>query len=600
MTTSRNALELTGQAGKLTWLTLVAQLREKFLVAILTAAISVLATGGVLYLLNPTMSPVIRIVGNVGIPIACEILLGLFLFYRSDYIGMRTQLSSFRRIAHQRDLDATEIQQKHEQVTGQITLIKDYLDIKDVGELSTLLPTVQDASIQSLRREGLRATVTLSKLLQEGKVTATYEDQLTFAEVFANQTQSYFRATCLDKPSEFEGRNFYYLDDLDKLPGRLRPVSGSSVSSLPVIGRIFIGEARDLAGDFESESIRILDLYERHLRWGRALGMDSAIRFLTIPHNQYLAFFHRADVDPAHIIEDFMVVDDRFVYGRRQGFQGQRVELGYLDDSNAVTRYNALYGSLWRAARTIEQVLQSLKAEHPGLETALEVFREHCEKRGSKLDIMRDYEHDFGEYERSGTPFFDRVCQRIAAGSGYCFAVDRADKKEGSLWKIWQESPYREFREASKQAAITAAVFQRLFILQNWPKQEERTLVEGLIRDFACSNLHIGFLLVSKAGLEELTEKFDTDFIVVGVDAGCTHPENGFGFELQQEKFSVDQLQWIRNLIAKSQLERHTRIFNSLWNKPETIKITSSDHSEIIQKTELLIQEGVKQNAATT
>jgi hypothetical protein len=320
--------------------------------------------------------------------------------------------------------------------------------------------------------------------------------------------------------------------------------------------------------------------------------MDSAIRFLTISHDQYLTFFHRANIDPSQIIEDFMVVDDRFVYGRRQGFQGQRVELGYLDAPEVLGRYNILYESLWRAGRTIEQVIQSLKALYPGMNSVLDVFREQCEKRSSKLDIMRDYESEFGEYERRGTSFFDRVCQRIAEGTGFCFAVDRADKKEGSLWKIWQESPYREFREASKTAARTATVFQRLFILQNWPKTEEKDLVEGLIRDFTRSNLQLGFLLVSKAGLGDLTEKFDTDFIVVGVDASCSRPEAGFGFELQQQKFNVEQLHWVRNLIAKAQLERHTRIFTSLWNKAETIKVTSANASDIAKMAELLIRQG--------
>jgi len=591
MTTLVDVADLSQADDTLTFGRFVQKLRDELGLALTTACISLFGTAGVLSLVGPS-DEWVRWIITFAIPIMCEGFLGVFLFYRSRYVKMGKQRDTFRGIAHQRNLEAQEAERHVSRSSAELEVVKTYFGIADLSEIETVLPMVQDASVQQLRQEAWKATESLAKLIQERTVTATYEEQLIFAELFANQARRYFRATCFDKPSEFEGRNFYYLDNLDRLPERL-PVSESG--GLPSIGRIFIGEARDLVADIESESIRILDLHERHLRWGRAIGLDSTMRFLLIPHDQYRLFLQKAGIiNPLDIIDDFMVVDDRFVYGRREGPASPRVQLGYLDDAELVKKYNAVYGTLWRASKTIEQVAMTLRASFPGQERDLKVFLEQCDKRGSKLEVMHDYAELFPEYERRGESFFSRVCDVISGGLGYCFAVDRADKKEGSLWKIWRESPYREFREASKTAAHSAAMFQRLFILQKWPKPDERELAGALIREFVCANLQIGFLHVQDADLEELTEKFDTDFIVVGVDASCKSVRTGFGFELQQQNFDVEQLHWIKNLIAKVQLPRQAKIFHKLWDKPGTVKVSSSDEEEIATIVELLIEKGVK------
>ena len=582
-----------------TWRSLYEQLRQKFKIAIATAILSFAASAIVLHFMATGFSVLTRGFASAGVAVLCDVALGVFLLYQVTYQNMTKALASYEGLAHQRTLEALEFEQDLSSAREQLDFLRDYIGVADISEIESVLPTVHDKSIQDLRRESWRATAALSKLIRNGIVAASYEEQLRFAEVFANQSQRYFRATCFDRPSDFEGKNFYYLDDLERLPNRVKEAPGAVT---PLIGRIFVvDDARTLAEDIESESIRILDLYERHLRWGRAVSVDSAMRFLVIPHKQYLAFFNRFGlVDPSEIIEDFMVVDDRFVYGRRQGQHGPKVELGYLDDSTLLQRYNTLYDGLWRASRSMEQVVRSLKGQFPGLDSDLEEFLVQCAKRRSKLDIIQDYQEVFSQYEWRGVSFFTRVCELLAGGTNYCFAVDRADKKEGSLWRIWQESPYREFRESSKDAARHASVFQRLFILQNWPKPEERPMVEALIRDFTFSNLHIGFLHVDNARLSELTDKFDTDFIVVGVDANCTNVENALGFELQQQKFDVDRLLWTNNLIAKSQLQRHGRIFQTLWNRSGTVKVTSSDPAEVKAKTDFLILEGARANETTT
>jgi hypothetical protein len=224
--------------------------------------------------------------------------------------------------------------------------------------------------------------------------------------------------------------------------------------------------------------------------------------------------------------------------------------------------------TLWKQAVTVHKLIARIEVGKSTRE--LGELRKQCEALQSRLYIEKDYEAMFPADKRTGQEFFNMVCNWIRKGDGLCFAVDRADKKEESSWvEVWKRPPYLEFKDASIEAARQpGTTFRRLFILEAKAPPADRERITEFVEELVKNQMEIGFLLRDHINLGELTERYETDFIVVGYkDATADGYKNALGFELRNEEFVVRELSWKRNLTAKQRLNSKYILFDQLWKQ---------------------------------
>ena len=165
------------------------------------------------------------------------------------------------------------------------------------------------------------------------------------------------------------------------------------------------------------------------------------------------------------------------MYGER------KLEVCKLNDE-IVKQYEEFYKHLWKISDDIHEMVNRLVLEinNPNA-TKLMDFEKQCLKAESKLDLDKDYGNIFGLTDRDGYSFFKKVCSRISEGGEYCFALDRAATKKGSLWTgSWDDPPYQDFKKASIEAAkIAGTTFRRLFVLESKASQGDRDKVVQFI-----------------------------------------------------------------------------------------------------------------------
>jgi len=454
---------------------------------------------------------------------------------------------------------------------NQLRAVQTYLDMQDLSDTTQLLDGVSHEVVQLARRDAVQTGKNLHALTTTGVVHgSTYEEQLRFAEYFVDLANAKVWATCLDRPSDFESRNHYYLDSFDRLARRLPSMDVDAAP--PAIARIFVITGEDLRNEITTHPERLLKLYSRHLVWGQGSG-ETMRFFLGDAQTLTSTFTERRPGMP--LIPDFMVVDERFVYGRSHGEpEGAALILEYTDSEQWVAYYKSWYQRLWGRCTTLPEAVDDLKVAYPAAEHELNTFRELCMQVRGGMKIEREYAHFFAPEQRKGMPFYRRILELIGQGGPCCIAMDQADlKAPDRLWKSWNKYPYVEFKEASKSAARNAT-FQRLFILQRWPECSEIEEVGHFLRDFAEGGVQVGLLHVRDADLDRITEMFATDFVVVGLDHGLKEQPSTLGFGLLQERFDPNRLDWKINLIIKSRIPSLVDIFKRLWNDKKTVRVS--------------------------
>jgi len=454
---------------------------------------------------------------------------------------------------------------------NQLRAVQTYLDMQDLSDTTQLLDGVSHEVVQLARRDAVQMGKILHALTTDGVVHgSTYEEQLRFAEYFVDLAKAKVWATCIDRPSDFESRNHYYLDSFDRLARRLPSMDVDGAP--PAIARIFVITAEDLRNEITTHPERLLRLYSRHLVWGQ--GSRETMRFFLGDAQTLIRTFGDRPAGMP-LIPDFMVVDERFVYGRSHGDpEGAELILGYTDSQQCVAYYKSWYERIWDRCRTLAEALEDLKVAFAASQHELNSFGELCMQVRGGMEVEREYGHLFGEEQRKAMPFYRRVLDLIEQGAPNCIAIDRADLKASARpWKSWKQYPYVEFAEASKRAA-KRAIFQRLFILEEWPEASEINEVGEFLADFAQGGVQVGLLHVRDANLDRITEMFATDFVVVGLAYGRKVQPSTLGFGLLQERFDPNRLDWKMNLIIKRRIPSLVDIFERLWNEENVVRVT--------------------------
>lgn len=439
----------------------------------------------------------------------------------------------------------------------------------------------------ALHKEQLRVASIFRALLANNWANATYRDQIELAGVLSTLAVKRFWATSADSVSQFHARNHYYLEVLEDVG---RKVPSTISSGIPCLARIFIGRAETFLSEVTGESQgAVLALYDWHLRWlssipcGAVGDEDEPLRFFMENRVSVGTFFDKHNVVGSPIT-DFMVVDDKLIYGR-QGEALKQLRLAFSSTQEAIHSYCAVFADLWSESKTIGKMLDELLLLHEK-EEELSEFKKQCEKRQSKLHIARQFGPLFRLYDQQhGNGFVRRSCEIIGASKGICFAVDRADHKAGSIL-AWRNDPsYLLFMDASKKAARNASIFQRLYIIDTKLKDDPDELLDFVMESVA-ANIDVGFCLAEAIG-PATSVKYDTDFIIV--DFGT---EDAFGFELQDVAFKPEQLEWTKNLIAREWMHNYHNFFSRLWNGRAVTIDKGSKRSEVREKLRDVIAGG--------
>lgn len=531
----------------------------------------------------------VRVLISLGVTVIAEIFFAMFLSLRDRAEAHKNDEDELRRFT----VESEQLRTDNEKIETALQHFGKYFGLDKRDKMLAILSGSSDPDnlFQALDKRHFNQQQCFLSLLSSASTTATYKDQHEYADILASSAQERLWTTCVDCPSDFQVRNYDYMASLANVPARLHRGPDNDP---PSTCRIFVGQPEDLFDDARQNYDKWIDLYKWHLKWGQNAN-DKVVRFLPINNNDYHELFHSPaiEVDAADIIHDFMIVDNRLVYGREIAVGREVIHLHLIKREVVVQKYDRLYKRLWARSKTVHQMIESFLGKHGDSQDLLDL-KAQCYKAESKLHITSDYGDAFTEADYEGIPFFNRVCELIGKSGKLCFAVDRAAKKEGALWDSWDESPYKEFREASMAAAhLRNTEFNRVFVLEKKFPRSDREKVWAFIKRFVANKIRVGFILREDMELGEIAERYDTDFIVVGYEED---PVNGqqltaLGFELQDDDFKAAELSIESNLIAKQRLAEHYSVFSKLWSSPKIVTVYEARDGEINAAVERLLEE---------
>ena len=149
-------------------------------------------------------------------------------------------------------------------------------------------------------------------------------------------------------------------------------------------------------------------------------------------------------------LEDFMVVDSAFVYGRKGEFRKHQPQLRMVTKDSEIERYATIFKTLYAKADNVFEMLNKKIDDASGdKQDDLRDLRSLCQYISQKAENRTLYETRFPPRERHGTAFFDRLCHLIKVSAGDILAVDIADKKVSFFYRAWLEhKSYVKFQRA--------------------------------------------------------------------------------------------------------------------------------------------------------
>ena len=555
---------------------------------------SIVAVGafGITYVLteiNWEHRELARIIVSLAVTVTAEIFLDTYLRLRDRSETIQRDAEELLRSRGKCDT----LNMENQLLETALQRFGQYFSLDRRSDMLSVLGGDDNGLSRTLYNRHFKQQQHFNLLLTGHRTIATYKDQHEYADILASSANKRLWTTCVDLPADFQERNYSYMASLTCVSARLQ---SEHKAAPPSKCRIFIGGWRDLFDDARERYDKWIDLYKWHLRWGIGENVVT-VRFLPVGNNHdYHRLFLNGGMSREDIIHDFMVVDNRLVYGRNiETFAIENFHLYLIDRDDVVQKYDQLYRQLWAQSIDVYKLIDRLLAEQ-GESKELLGLKEQCHKADSKLHIMSDYGNIFTSTERKGISFFNRVCDEITKGGKVCFAVDRAAKKERSLWESWTEFPYRVFRDASVAAAQSPETYEfyRLFVLEEKIPTGDREKVSKFIESFVTNKIRVGFILREDTGMDEIEQRYDTDFIVVGYqdkNAG-DQQSTALGFELQDEDFKAAELSIESNLIAKGRLAQHHQLFSELWNNPKTTVVLEDRNDNIKDAVDKLLAEG--------
>ncbi len=469
-----------------------------------------------------------------------------------------------------------------------------------LNKLADLGDTIDDEFVKILQGEDLEIYDAYTKLKEKRELIDTYEHQFDLARHFALMSKNKFWATSTDRISTFQKKNYDYYDAMNKIYYNLKDLKELKYNEteMPRFCRLFAGESRSFAADIINDHKYFIELYKMHLFWGgKKIKHLYPIRFFLNDNNELNLTLERI-LGTGTIIQDFMIVDDKLVYGREGTYATDSIKLKLITDNNAIKMYEDTFFQLWKEAKPINDLVQLIFHRQIGYdENQKSNFLKIITNIEKKLDVPSDYRNMFPKNHWEGANFFQDVCNHIANARNSIIAIDRASKKTNNLWKAWMnEREYLEFFESCTAATKKGTSVYRLFIKEPGMGLEQKDDAVAFIKK-AIENCWL-IRFINSTDITSLEMEYLYDFIIIGlpIEQLLNNPKEleGFdwkikeaqnvclGFELLGDQyFTKSALSLYDNLIAKELLNERAQIFQKLWDHERVIKLEKYDQISI-------------------
>jgi hypothetical protein len=552
--------------------------------------------------------------GEKEIPWQVHVFVGVAVF------GL---LCSFTEFVQRRSLSRTL--QRVARDIRTLEAILGFSDSRDpferLAEITTHLAPQDKAeqSLWSLCRNEMRDLVRITRgaRADEG-MRADYSLQFRTATWLCRLATHRFWATSTDPITTFQSENANYYWALAITAAHIRDNGGRPASEIPAMARVFIGSLESFASAIDDFPLIFLEMVRRHVLWTKYKDGTASLKFLTVDTHAAVdttLFLDALQLRDDDKVTDFMLVDSLLVYGRAGHFARSMVTLKLRVTETAVRSYEKTFPRIYHQAVDAIRLLSMLDgAAAPARlrKTNAARLEQLCRLIQQKASIEDDYRrHDalFSLANRDGAAFFGAVNTAIARTGGLIIAVDVADQKTGNFWRAWMERPaYVAFRDSCELAVRRGARVFRVFVLDEPPTDKDQEEAVAFMDEWLKRKINIAFVLRAKIAEipyfvdKELDARYALDFLLVDVPAlteifdrkvALTEGDSteglfrsrltdgqALGFELfGDERFSVEQLEWEKNLIPTQSLYQKVVYFSHLWKSPTTEKARVTNDS---------------------
>jgi hypothetical protein len=428
-----------------------------------------------------------------------------------------------------------------------------------------------------------------------GKGDASYHNQIQIASILCSQGHERLWATSTDPSVVFHRENALYYHALTEAAEHYHNTNRSNPSNagIPYLCRIFICSKGNLDYSLMLYDMDFLEMYQRHILWaGKRNGEPLKFLITEVSPEKEIELANGRKND----IEDFMVVDNSFVYGRKGEYHKHFTQLRLIRNEAEVKRYAEIFCKLYHKSKNILDILyDKLQSADIGEKEKhrINYLMTLCRYIKNKAENRELYGSRFERNEQQGHPFFNKVCEYIGNNKpGGVIAVDIADKKVSHFYKAWlEQDTYKTFLQAGAMAVKNQRSVFRLFVLNAKPQDASEDGIKGFLKFFLRDGIAIGFISEKNAAnvfdKERDRVRFELDFLLTGVPSEFlpgqpfeldNNTEYRFkaklkesqtlGFELfGDEPFVEEMLDWERNLVDEDGMWRKLESFTRLWNE---------------------------------
>jgi hypothetical protein len=232
----------------------------------------------------------------------------------ATYLEMKEEVAKvahFKAQAQRHRVESTQLATHNEKQERALAKIAKYFHT-DKAMLMDVLEERHSPHLQAVHARHFAQEQSLQKLLSGQSCEASYKDHYEYADIFAASALAYFWATCLDRVSAFQAKNYHYMTTLAQLPNQL---AENPAHDPPSMCRIFVGTIESFYEDICNDPNKWVELYDWHIRWNaRATDIYPVRFFVYSDRAEYHRLFRAEGIADNRIIDDFMVVDGGFVH----------------------------------------------------------------------------------------------------------------------------------------------------------------------------------------------------------------------------------------------------------------------------------------------
>ena len=340
----------------------------------------------------------------------------------------------------------------------------------------------------------------------------------------------------------------------------------------PPRARIFILPADRFVQDVTNDPSAARELVKQHFE-----AWSIHPHLMLIPPNstsaweEMVACSSQATETSATHIPDFMLVDDRFVYGRmapeiledKVPWLRSSFTLGFSNSKQDTLAYQQLFLALWSQSLSIDQfateVIESLEGtsqpapfHHRCTKLGIDAVGSGATSRLALRNLLENTQDDIDGFlaigerrrrypgflapARGKVPIGRLFREKMAEAEGPCYAIDQADRQDPSkrFPTTWATRPeYKPWRDAFARRSREDSLKRRIFVVEDWQFGDDPWLDTFLMTEVVSNEVEVGVIqrkdfiefALRTRGLDAIDH--DAEWIIANADLSLGHPRAG-------------------------------------------------------------------------